>query len=381
MIQHKVTYTYSDLTIAPKAMSSIRSRSECYPKYDGNLPIFTAPMDSVVSIENLSNWVNNGITPIVPRTIDLNTRLLYMDEMETWVSFSLSEFEELFCKDSDILQHHINKEFKVVIDVANGHQAHILTLVAKAKEKANFYNVKLTLMAGNIANSRTYLSYCSAGIDYCRVGIGGGSGCLTASNTGVYYGLASLIDECKAIKNQREPLQFCSKIVADGGIRNYSDAIIALALGADYVMIGGLFGSFYESAAPILTIDYDMSGNISVLRGNYYETTGFNEDDLKDESCRREFVKQYGDKLIKPFYGMSTKKAQQLINPEQCILKTSEGKEFKQTVKYTTKQWCENFEDYLKSAMSYTNCRTLDEFKNNCTLVIKSQGVKESINR
>ena len=73
-----------------------------------------------------------------------------------------------------------------------------------------------------------------------------------------------LIDECKQIKEELqgemdyyEPgtefvdVKCLPYLVADGGIKNYCDINKALALGADYVMIGGLFGSLLESSADM----------------------------------------------------------------------------------------------------------------------------------
>jgi hypothetical protein len=66
-------------------------------------------------------------------------------------------------------------------------------------------------------------------------------------------------------------------------------------------------------------------------------------------------------------FGMSTKIAQGLINDANGIetkkLKTSEGLLKHQKVEYTLSGWAENETDYLRSAMSYTNSRTLDEYK------------------
>ena len=65
----------------------------------------------------------------------------------------------------------------------------------------------------------------------------------------------------------------------------------------------------------------------------------------------------------KEYYGMSTKKAQARINPN-AELKTSEGFVKRQKVEYSIKQWVENEFDYLRSVMSYTNSKTLNEYKN-----------------
>lgn len=64
----------------------------------------------------------------------------------------------------------------------------------------------------------------------------------------------------------------------------------------------------------------------------------------------------------KDYYGMSTKIAQSKINPN-AKLKTSEGKVQRQKVEYSIKQWVENEADFLRSAMSYTNSRTLAEYQ------------------
>ena len=54
-------------------------------------------------------------------------------------------------------------------------------------------------------------------------------------------------------------------------------------------------------------------------------------------------------------------------------LTTSEGVVRMRTVKYTLSGWRENFEDYLKSAMSYTNSRKLDDFIGKVNWTIISQ--------
>ena len=62
-------YSYGDLTIIPKCISNVKSRSECNPYYsDNKLPIFTAPMTCVVNEDNFAYWNSCGITPILPRT-------------------------------------------------------------------------------------------------------------------------------------------------------------------------------------------------------------------------------------------------------------------------------------------------------------------------
>ena len=62
-------------------------------------------------------------------------------------------------------------------------------------------------------------------------------------------------------------------------------------------------------------------------------------------------------------------------------LKTSEGKEKKVIVEYTMRQWVENMEDYLKSAMSYCNSRTLKDFIGKQNLIPNSPGELASVNK
>ena len=239
-------------------------------------------------------------------------------------------------------------------------------------------------------------------IDYIRVGIGGGLGCTTASNTGTFYPMASLIDECYKIKrnftateNVREGLTkdfknyniykekyhksnendtnleendvivhyAFPKIIADGGIRNYNDVIKALALGADYVMIGGLFASMYESASPLLLKTDD----------GYIET----DYEYTNEEKKRSDIKNRN--LYKEFYGMSTKKAQK--NMGNTSLKTAEGRCTYQKVQYTLSQWCDNMKAYLKSAMSYQGAYDLYQFIGSPMMIPNSVGAVMSVNK
>ena len=344
--------SYNDISIIPAMFTEVNSRSECSPFYKENLPIFTAPMSTIVGLNSFDKYKNNHIIPIIPRNENIEARKKHLEE-GNWVAVSLNEFKNLFIKEK--------RSGKVCIDIANGHMKTLYELCKDAKEVCN----DLTIMVGNIANPNTY-SYITEMInkrsgykliDYIRVGIGSGSQCTTSSNTGIHFPMASLIWQCAKFKEESSP-----KLIADGGIRNYSDVIKALALGADYVMIGGLFGSLYESESKLcikVNSQYE-----EVL----YEYTS--EDKKKLDIRNRD--------LYKECYGMSTRKAQALIGKSH---KTAEGKHSYIKVTHTISQWSNNMIDYLKSAMSYCDAFYLSEFIGKPDIIINSIGTLNVVNK
>lgn len=391
MIDKTIGYGYNDLTIVPAVVSDITSRKECNPyTVDGHLPIFTAPMSGVINEHNVELWESNHIIPIIPRSVDYSIRQEFLvDGKFTWVALSMSEFRELF-----VVKHPVSylnnselvvTEFFVLIDLANGHMKSYFDLCNEAMAIADERGYTLHLMIGNIANPATYDYICrNVRCEYVRVGIGGGSGCTTSSNTSVHYPMATLVNECANIKDNLLGMNYnCPAIIADGGIRNFSDVIKALGLGADYVMIGGLFSSFLESAGNIVPtkyLDYNRKRGILGEIGRDVDEEWISEDEYigivvhiwdinESEINKRRIIED--NEIYKEFYGMSTKAAQKIINPT-AELKTAEGCHKKFKVQYTIKQWRDNMEAFLKSAMSYTGKRTLGEFINNVTLKVNS---------
>lgn len=365
MFKEITRYGYNDVMIQPSSVSHVEHRSECNPYKNGMLPIFTAPMSTVVNEENMQAFKDNKIIPILPRNIDINNRLHHLFYKEEWVALSLSEFEEYICVPND-LEHKIY----VLIDIANGNMSKMFELAKSAKR---YLGKNLVLMAGNIANSETYRKYCECGIDYVRVGIGGGAGCITSSNTGIHDGIVSLINDMWQIKKYRHSEDlFTTKIVADGGIRGYSDVIKALGLGADYVMIGSVLSQMVESAAEM----YYKKGNMFRCYVNKHvrrcnDSTGFPWVDNEGTHYTN---------LYKEFYGMASKYGQVDINGKKT--KTSEGikKEVEVTMNLDT--WSNNMSDYLRSAMSYCDVLEVDSFTpRRVTLQIMSNNEKNSINK
>ena len=59
-------FDWNDISIVPAVLSSISSRSEINPLYDGKLPLFTAPMDKVVDETNINQFVDNNINVCLP---------------------------------------------------------------------------------------------------------------------------------------------------------------------------------------------------------------------------------------------------------------------------------------------------------------------------
>lgn len=355
---------FNDILITPATTSSIRSRSEInqHQTLMGEtswLPVIVSPMDTVIGLDNWELYLENKMPICFPRGIYPRTYPVQFSEDDRtmlecfkdviFYSYSLDQVSEL-------VQWLVNNpgsdlDGNVLIDIANGHMQHMVDLVKELRSRT-----KMKIMVGNIANPETYRVLSEAGADFIRVGIGFGGGCLTAMSTGVGYSMASLVNKCSDIKEQMLSMdERCASIVADGGFREYSDIIKALALGADYVMLGSMLNKCLESSGD-----------------TYWKGIKLNQSIAK-------FLWKRKFKLEKKFRGMSTKEVQKKWGKKK--LTTSEGVVRMRTVKYTLSGWRENFEDYLKSAMSYTDSRTLKDFIGNVKCTVISQNSFNRFNK
>ena len=87
-----MTYGLNDICLVPARISDIEHREQCNPyNADNMLPLFTAPMSSVINESNYQIFMDNKINTIIPRSVDLSTRYELMSK--TFVALSLSEFE------------------------------------------------------------------------------------------------------------------------------------------------------------------------------------------------------------------------------------------------------------------------------------------------
>lgn len=341
MLTNKTLLTLNDVTIVPTVFSDIESRKQCKVFYEnGKLPLFTAPMSCVIDEDNYETFQSAGVNTIIPRNVAFEKRLRL--STKTFAAIGLEELEYIVSTMSFVEPHYF------CIDIANGHMRKLYALCAKAKK---IFGYNIVIMTGNIANPETFYEIANqypGVVDYVRCGIGGGSVCTTAANTSIHYPMASLISdiyaECIRLDkktNKPYPTVF-PKLVADGGFSNFDQIIKALALGADYVMLGKIFAKTEEAC------------------GETHMTYNF------DNSKAKVFVDHheiYGDKKYvkyRKYYGMSTKKAQKEFggNGE----KTAEGIERTVYVEYSLEQWVDNFISYLKSAMSYTGYSQLENF-------------------
>ena len=118
--------------------------------------------------------------------------------------------------------------------------------------KAN-YNIPVG--AGNIVDSEGFRYLVDAGADFIKVGIGGGSICITREQKGIGRGQATaLIDVARVRDAYREETGLYVPICSDGGIVHDYHMTLALAMGADFLMMGRYFARFDESPTQTLRI-------------------------------------------------------------------------------------------------------------------------------
>ena len=317
---------FEDVLLEPQ-YSDIRSRSEISLentlKIDNidvpfKLPIVSAPMDTVTENEMAKALSQRHGLGIIHRynTIDEQCDLVKQSYPYGVVGAAIGVTDDYYERAIELVEAGAEV---LCLDVAHGH--HIM--VKKALEKLKRDMQSVHFMAGNIATLEAFNDLSDWGADSVRCGIGGGSICTTRIQTG--HGKPTLQTVMDCARSDRP-----AKLVADGGIRTSGDITKALALGADFVMLGSLLAGTDE--APGETI---------------------NQKGLK----------------FKVYRGMASKEAQFDWRGRTSSL---EGVASVIPHKGSVSNVLDDLEKGMRSGLSYSGARTLEEFRAKSIITVQT---------
>ena len=118
------------------------------------------------------------------------------------------------------------------------------------------YGDKVKVGAGNVVDRDGFLFLAKAGADFVKVGIGGGSICITRETKGIGRGQATaLIEVAKARDEYFKETGVYIPVCSDGGIVHDYHMTLALAMGADFMMLGRYFARFDESPTEKIMVN------------------------------------------------------------------------------------------------------------------------------
>ena len=118
------------------------------------------------------------------------------------------------------------------------------------------YGEDVKVGAGNVVDAEGFRFLADCGADFIKVGIGGGSICITRETKGIGRGQATaLIDVCRARDEYFEETGVYVPVCSDGGIVYDYHMTLALAMGADFMMLGRYFARFDESPTDRVNVN------------------------------------------------------------------------------------------------------------------------------
>lgn len=293
--------SYDDVLLRPRR-SNIESRSD--PEIESVLvgdmtvekPIISSPMDSVTESEMAQTLSDNGGVGIIHRFLSVDEQCSEVSEVDGIVGASvgieneMERTEELIDAGADF----------ICVDVAHGHLEMCLDTVEQIDQEFD-----IPIMAGNVSTEEGAVDLAISGADAIKVGIGPGSHCLTREVAGVGVPQVTAIREVtKGLQRARarDKIDGYMPVVADGGIQGSGDIAKALSLGADTVMIGGLFGGCDESPAPIVEVEVQNPVNTTETK-KYKKTRGMASEDARDDHSLENSKVAEGDSGLTPYKG------------------------------------------------------------------------------
>ncbi len=240
MAYMRKAFTFDDVALVPQ-FNNVPSRT--IPSLETwltknrkiHIPLICANMDTAISEELADILLAHQTLPIFHRFTDYESQVKWVKKYgeNTFISSGIQKIDETRAL-LDL------GAAGVCIDVAHGHSDRMFRFIQELKKT----HPDKEVIAGNVCTAMAYHDLVNAGADAVKVGVGPGAACTTRIVTGFGVPQLTAIYDCAQIAEKlRVPL------IADGGIRNSRDVVLALAAGASTVMIGKLFALCKESGA------------------------------------------------------------------------------------------------------------------------------------
>ncbi len=159
----------------------------------------------------------------------------------------------------------------ILIDASDGYTIYQKETIEWIKK-----NYDVPVVGGNVVTAEAFKMLVEAGADAVKVGMGTGSGCITQEEKATGRGLATSIMEIVTTRDACAKNNTYIPIIADGGINTSADIAIALAFGADSVMMGNFFARMDESPGKEFMIngekvkEYWMEGSMKARNNHRY---------------------------------------------------------------------------------------------------------------
>jgi len=227
----------------------VNSRMECstslkFGNHTFNMPIIPANMECVINDDIAIKLASNNYFYVHHRFN--NDVIEFSKKMRTLhlpVSISVGVNDDAYKTLNDLHTANLFPDY-ITIDIAHGHSIKMEKILTWIKST---FSYSPFIIAGNVSTPEAVIDLEKWGADAIKVGIGPGSACTTYDATG--FGSrgcqASIIKNCAAAKKK-------AFIIADGGIKNPGDIAKSLVLGADMVMIGGMFSGLIDSPGALV---------------------------------------------------------------------------------------------------------------------------------
>ena len=200
----------------------------------GFLPIVSTDnlLQSVVFKKDLDKHLQHP-----NESIDAKKRLL--------VAAAISTHPEDRERVQALVEHEVDV---LVIDASDGHTEYQKQMLEWIKS-----NFQVPVVGGNVVTAEGFEFLVTAGADAVKVGMGIGSGCTTQEIKATGRGQATtLMDTGRARDELAQQKGVYIPLIADGGITGPADMSVALALGADALMVGNFFARYTESAGNLV---------------------------------------------------------------------------------------------------------------------------------
>lgn len=318
--------SFDDVLLVPKK-SSIASRHDVdltVYDWDGHplkifgdrvkLPIFAAPMDSVVDARSAAIMASEGLVPILHRYCKANEqRNTYKHVQELLGKDDASPVGAAISSKAPGLDQALQLSELgcrlFCVDVAHGyHEASL-----RAVENLRLSIPDAFIVAGNVATLDAFDALADVGASAIRVGVGGGAVCTTRTVTG--HGIPTFQSVVDCAQSDRE-----CYLIADGGLKTTGDMVKAYAAGADMCMLGSMLACKRESP-----------GELRVING----------------------------KMYKNYRGMASESAQKNWRGKVSVV---EGSDSWRQITEDLSSAIEKIVAGIKSGLSYSGCETLESF-------------------